>query len=199
MAANCASTRAGATLLLLMQSKPREALQTFHAMQASDMATAFNDALKRLRLQPGDYRAELTAPDGPSTGGGVQAMQHLRLISGQPGLPTLVVGHANHAEGRGELRTFEHLDAVHVQRFRRPLEIDRTQYEDFLRFTKQLLDVLHLKTEIVGPPLDLEVEEQALRGSGRKWVFALLLGVVLLAAAGFGMWKLGFLKVLAGH
>jgi hypothetical protein len=181
-----------------MQSKPRAALQTFHAMQASDMAAAFNDALKRVRLQPGDYRAELTAPEGPSTGGGVQAMQHLRLISSQPGLPTLVVGHANHAEGKGELRTFEHLDAVHVQRFRRPLEIDRTQYEDFLRLAKQLLDVLHLQTAIVGSPLDLEVEEQALRGSGGKWAFALLLGVVLLAAAGFGMWKLGFLKALVG-
>jgi hypothetical protein len=162
------------------------------------MASAFNEALKRLRLQPGDYMPELTEPAGPSTSGGVQAMQHLRLVSNE-GQPTLVVGHANHAEGRAELRTFEHLDAVHVQRFRRPLEINRAQYEDFVRLAKQLLDALHLKTTLVGPTLDFEADEQALRGSSSgKWVFALLLGAVLLVAAGFGLWRMGLLKAFAG-
>jgi hypothetical protein len=192
----------GATLEWLNQSKPRAALQTFHALQATDLASAFNDALRRLRIQPGDYAAELTAPEGPSTAGGVQAMQHLRLISSQPGAPTLVVGHANHAEGRAELRTFEHLDAVHRQRFRRPLTIDRTQYDDFVRFAKQLLEALHLETALVGPPLDLELDDEAgsasSTGSAGRWIFALLVGVVILAAAGFGAWRLGLLKTLTG-
>jgi hypothetical protein len=188
----------------LNQSKPRAALQTFHALQATDLASAFNDALRRLRIQPGDYAAELTAPEGPSTAGGVQAMQHLRLVSSQQGAPTLVVGHANHAEGRAELRTFEHLDAVHRQRFRRPLTIDRTQYDDFLRFAKQLLDALHLTTAVVGPPPDLVALEldggpgSASTGSAGRWIFALLVGVVLLAAAGFGAWRLGLLKTFTG-
>ena len=195
----------GATIERLNQSKPRAALQTFHALQATDLASAFNDALRRIRIQPGDYAAELTAPEGPSTAGGVQAMQHLRLISSQQGAPTLVVGHANHTEGRAELRTFEHLDAVHRQRFRRPLTIDRTQYDDFVRFTKQLLEALHLKTAVVGPPPDLvaleldgEAGSASSTGSAGRWIFALLVGVVILAAAGFGAWRLGLLKTFTG-
>src|ERR1035438_5530122 len=189
----------GATLHGLIQSKPRAALQTFHALQASELATAFNDALKRVCIQPGDYTAELTAPAGPSTAGGVQAMQHLRLVSSQPGTPTLVVGHANHAEGRAELRTFEHLDAVHRQRFRRPLTIDRTQYDDFVRLAKQLLDALHLQTILTGPPLDLEMDDDGPSASSAgRWLLAFLVGVALVAAAGLGMWRLGLLKTLTG-
>jgi hypothetical protein len=183
----------------MQPTKPRAALQTFHALQASDLASAFNDALKKLRIQPGDYSAELTAPEGPSTAGGVQAMQHLRLVSNQPGCPTLVAGHANHAEKRAELRTFEHLDAVHMQRFRRPVGIDRMQYDDFLRLAKPLLDALQLKTVLVGPPLDLEeaVEAPPAASAGR-WILAFLLGAMVAAAAGFGMWRFGLLKTLTG-
>ncbi|HEX3772157.1 MAG TPA: hypothetical protein VHV30_14875 [Polyangiaceae bacterium] len=182
-----------------MQSKPRAALQTFHALQASDMASAFNDALKKVRLQPGDYAPELTTPEGQSTGGGVLANQRLRLVSSQ-GLPALVVGAANHAEKRAELRTFEHLDAVHVKRFRRPVAIDRTQYEDFLRLAKQLLDALQLRTTLVGPPTDLEDENSEVRSGGHagRWVLAFLLGAIVTAAVGFGIWRLGLLKSLAG-
>ncbi len=158
-----------------------------------DLAAAFNDALKRVRIGPGDYSAELTAPEGPSTAGGVQAMQHLRLVPGQAGLPTLVVGHANHAEEKAELRTYEHLDAVHRQRFRRPLAIDRGQYEDFLRLTKQLLGVLHLKTSIVGPPLDLEDEGPRSGTSRRSRTRGVVFGLVgvVLAVAGFALYRLG--------
>jgi hypothetical protein len=181
-----------------MVPKARAALQTFHTIQASDLAAAFNDALKRVRIGPGEYSAELTAPEGPSTAGGVQAMQHLRLVPRQPGLPTLVVGHANHAEEKAELRTYEHLDAVHRQRFRRPLAIDRGQYEDFLRLTKQLLDVLHLKTSIVGPPLDLEDDGPRSGTSRRSRTPGLFpaLTVALLAGAAFALYRSGLLTGL---
>jgi hypothetical protein len=177
-----------------MVPKARAALQTFHTIQASDLAATFNDALKRVRIAPGDYSAELTAPEGPSTAGGVQAMQHLRLVPREPGLPTLVVGHANHAEEKAELRTYEHLDAVHRQRFKKPLDLDRTQYDDFLRLAKQLLDVLHLRTTIVGPPLDLDLEEGAPRSGTSSWAVALAF-VIAVGVTGVVLWKLG---VLAG-
>jgi hypothetical protein len=186
-----------------MQAKSRASLQTFHALQSSDMANAFNEALKKVRLQPGDYAPELTAPEGPSTGGGVLANQRLRLVSSQPGMPTLVVGSANHAEKHAELRTFEHLDAVHMKRFRRPLVIDRGQYEDFLRLAKPLLDALQLKTTLVGPPLDLDDENTEVRSpSGPsqtgRWLLAFLLGAIVTAVLGLGIWRLGLLKSLAG-
>jgi hypothetical protein len=177
-----------------MATKPRAALQTFHALKASDLAAAFNDALRRLRLNPGDYGAELTKPEGPSTAGGVQALQHVRLVPRQPGLPTLVAGHANFSEERAELRTFEHLDAVHRQRFRKPLALDRGQYEDFLRLAKQILEVLHLKTAITGTPLDLDDDEAPPSGS-KSWVVAVVL-LVALAGIGAAVWRLGGLAGL---
>ena len=41
---------------------------------------------KKVRIAPGDYAPDLMAPQGPSTAGGVQAMQHLRLVPG-PDVP----------------------------------------------------------------------------------------------------------------
>jgi hypothetical protein len=167
-----------------MATKARAALQTFHAIQASDLASAFNDALKRMRV--GDYSPELTQPDGPSTSGGVQAMQHIRLVPQREGQPTLIVGHANHAQGRAELRTFEHVDAVHRQRFKRPVPLDRAQYDDFLSQAKSFLEVLRLKTALVGPTLDLEEPES--RGGAGKVLLAFFVALVV-AAVGVGLWR----------
>jgi hypothetical protein len=174
-----------------MTNGRRAALQTYHAIQASDLATAFNDALKKMRIGPGDYGIELTAPEGPSTAGGVQALQHVRLVPREMGLPTLVVGHANHPEGRAELRTYEHVEAIHLQRFRRPLALDRAQYEQVLAMAKQMLDVLRLETVIAGPPVETPEEEErvplprATRASKALVVSVVGLCVLLL---GLGLW-----------
>ncbi|MBV9946386.1 MAG: hypothetical protein JOZ69_06035 [Myxococcales bacterium] len=130
-------------------------LQTVNALRASDLAAALNEALQKVRIPPGDYAPELTAPEGPSTAGGVQAMQHLRLVPYDKAQPTLVVGHANHADGKAELRTYEHMEALHRQRFQRDLALDRTHYDAFLGFAKQLFESLRLQTSLVGPPAEL--------------------------------------------
>lgn len=135
--------------------RSKASLQTFHALQASDLASAMNEAMKKIRIAPGDYGPELTAPEGPSTGGGVQAMQHLRLVSSDASQPALVVGHANHAAKSAELRTFEYVEAVHRERFQRPPAIERAQYDDFLHFAQTLFTSLHLQTTVVGPPASL--------------------------------------------
>src|SRR6185312_378599 len=168
-----------------MATKARAAFQTFHAIQATDLASAFNDALRRMRV--GDYAPELTQPEGPSTSGGIQAMQHIRLVSQQAGGPTLVVGHANHAQGRAELRTFEHLDAVYRQRFKAPLPIERAQYDAFLATAREFLEVLRLKTALVGPTLDLQ-ESPSRAGGGRGLIVGVLVMLVL-AAAGLALWR----------
>jgi hypothetical protein len=139
-----------------MRGQPIKAsLQTQHALQASELAAAINDAFQKVRIEPGEYAPELTTPQGPSTAGGIQAMQHLRLVPGQAGHPTLVVGHANHAEGTAELRTYEYVDAVHRQRFRKALALDRPSYEDLLGLAKTLFGALGLRTSVVGPPPDV--------------------------------------------
>lgn len=130
-------------------------LRTQFSMQASDLAAAFNASVGRMRLAPGNYAPELTAPEGPSTGGGVQALQRLRLIPMYPQYPILVVGSANQKEGTAELRTFEHVDAVHRHRFKRPVMLDRAQYEQFAQQTAQFLQAVRLRVTVAGPPVDL--------------------------------------------
>jgi len=167
----------------------RAALQTYHALQASELAAAVNEALKKVRLRPGEYAAELTEPEGPSTAGGLQSMQHVRLVPRVAGHPTLVVGHADQGDKKAELRTFDHLDAVHRQRFKRPLELDRKQYEDFLTLARGLLEALHFRTTLVGPPAELAENERPAPSGGMS---ALVLGsiVVGLALVGLGFWML---------
>src|SRR5882672_9962669 len=174
-----------------MSTGGRAPLQTYHAIQATDLAAACNDALKKVRIGPGDYALEMTAPQGPSTAGGVQALQHLRLVPGVPGHPTLVIGHANHAEGRAELRSYEHLEDLHRQRFKRPLVLDRARYEECLMLAKTVFDALHLQTTIAGPPVDLA--EEPLSGprerDGSRAVVTTLVALTL-AGAGLAIWRI---------
>ena len=181
-----------------MTSARRAALQTFHAIQATDLASAFNEALKKVRLEPGDYGVELTAPEGPSTAGGVQALQHVRLVPTRPGFATLVIGHANHADGKAELRTYDYVDATHWQRFRRPLALDRGQYDQALGLAKQMLEVMRLATVLAGPPADLPAPaSDSPSVEGRRLSRGVVAGVVasFLVLAGLGIWLL----LGAGH
>ena len=85
-------------------------LRTRFAIEANDLADALNAALGTIRLRPLGYKAELTRPEGISTGGGVASMQHLRLVPSVEGKRILVVGHANRADKSAELRSYDHID-----------------------------------------------------------------------------------------
>jgi hypothetical protein len=130
-------------------------LRTHHALEASQLASAMNEALQKMHIAPADYAAELTEPEGPSTGGGVQARQHLRLVPRAAGFPTLVAGHANQAEGTAELRTYEYLDRLHKKQFDRPVELDRQQYGELVTLATGLFEALRLRTAVVEPPREL--------------------------------------------
>jgi len=144
-----------------------------------------NEALRKLRIAPGDYAAELTKPEGPSTGGGVQARQNLRLVPRTAGFPTLVAGHANQAEGTAELRTYEYLDRLHKKQFDRPIELDRMQYSELVVLAKGLFEALRLRTAIVEAPSDL-VEATATKppppSRGGARVVVVLIAIAVAAA-----------------
>jgi len=174
-----------------MSTGGRRTLRTQHAIQATDLAVACNDALKKVRLEPGGYAVQMTAPEGPSTAGGVQAMQHLKLVPSAAGYSTLVIGHANHAEGRAELRTYDHLDAIHRQRFKRPLGLDRARYEECLTLAKHILDALNLETSITGPPADLTDEPvSGPRKRGTSKMAVVIIVAIALAAVGMAIWAM---------
>jgi hypothetical protein len=96
---------------------PHANLTTF-ANQAVSLAEIFNLGFAKRRVEgPTLYAVELSAPDGPSTSGGKQALQHLKLVP-EGGGATLLIGTVNLVDHQVELRTFQHVDELHRQRFK---------------------------------------------------------------------------------
>jgi hypothetical protein len=136
------------------------AFRTQVALEGHDLSTVINGALQRLSLPRGDFVPELVAPEGPSTAGGVRALQRLRLVPRAAGFPTLVVGGANIAERTAELRTFEHVDSIHRARFGEPVPLDREAYEEFLQTAAALFEVAQLRTRLVSAPEELDARRK---------------------------------------
>ena len=119
--------------------------RTQFAMRALTLADYFNSAMKGKRV--GNYTVQLAAPDGPSTGGGKQALQHISLVPDAGGA-TITAGSANQVERVAELRSYAHLQQLHAQRFRgKRLPLDKVAYNELLKkmqqfFTEQKLSVV---------------------------------------------------------
>lgn len=133
----------------------RRMLQTQFSVQATDFADSYRATMGRLRVGPYGYMPDVTAPEGPSTGGGVQALQHLRLVPPQPNLPTLVVGSVNGRDRMAELRTLEHVDAICRDRFKQGAPLDPGQYAAFLQSAQGFLAACGMRVTYSGPPAEL--------------------------------------------
>ena len=163
-------------------------LRTQFSLKATDLAATFGAAFGKSRLMPGQYAPELTAPEDVSTGGGVRALQRLRLVPQQAGFPTLVIGGVNQKEGTAELRGFDQVGAIHQQRFKRPLPLDRAQYDQLLKMFYDFLGVMRLKVTVNNAPPDLSedssmsmVREPPSKGS--PWVLIAVVAAILIVAA----------------
>jgi hypothetical protein len=160
-------------------------LQTQFSVQATDLAETFRTTVGRVKVGPHGFVPDMTAPDGPSTGGGVQAMQHLRLIPPQSNMPTLVVGHLNQRDGTAELRTLEYVDAISRERFKQGAPLDPGQYAHFLQSAQTFLGACGLQVTYAGPPADLVARQLAptpsmLPPKGRGGMAVAILGAVFL-------------------
>jgi len=100
--------------------------RTFHAQRAFDLAVRFAEELGALRFGSDRFALVLRAPDGPSTGGGVQARQAI-LLTGKSG--AWVCGWVNVVEARCELESFGRLRP----RGRGPARPDFEVYESALQ------------------------------------------------------------------
>jgi hypothetical protein len=87
------------------------------AGRASQFATLFNQTFAAGLEGPVNCQLDLTTPVGPSTGGGKQALQHLRLVPSD-GSPAIVIGTVSQPENQAEIRTFRHLAELHARRFK---------------------------------------------------------------------------------
>ena len=158
-----------------------EALRTQVANQAASLADTVNDGFDEFHMGAGDYVVELSVPEGPSTGGGTQARQNIRLVPRRKGYAMVIAGTVDPVTSTAELRTFEHVAMLHELRFKQPLEISGEEYDDFLRKADVVLNLARVKAKRVGPSDELVAEQKARRRLNLP-VLGIFLFVMLVAA-----------------
>jgi hypothetical protein len=159
--------------------------RTEFAIRALNLAQTFNQAMANERINgPVKYRVELSAPDGESTGGGVQALQHIKLVPEGGGV-TLVAGSTNQVESWAELRRFEHLQALHAQRFKgAEIPLNRVQYTQLFDNLRGFFAGMGLTVRTADmPPLVAEIPEKKLPIVPGSLVITLVLVAFAIAAA----------------
>ncbi len=158
-----------------------EQKRTQFAMQALGFADVFNMKVGDQKVS--GHRVELSAPDGPSTGGGKQSVQHIKLIPEGGGTVT-VAGSADQMEKKAELRSWDYLQQLHSQRFKgKTLPIDRVQYAALLKRMQAFFADQGLAIVMVEAPTPVAAPV-AVPGGGSKGMVIVTFLVVALAIAG---------------
>lgn len=158
-----------------------EALRTRVANQAASLAEAVTDGFEDFHLGAADYVVELSVPQGPSTGGGVQARQNLQLVPRRRGYPAILIGTVDPVRGTAELRTFEHVAILFELRYRKPLEITGDEYDELLRKADVVLNLARIKATHAPPSTELLAQQRAQRRTNTP-MFVVFVVVMLLAA-----------------
>ncbi len=156
------------------------ALRTQVANQAASLAETVTDGFDGFHMGAGDYIVDLKGPDGPSTGGGAQARQSIRLVPRRPGYAVVVAGTVDPVTSTAEVRTFEHVAVLHEVRFRRPLEITSDEYASFLTKLDVVLNLARVRSKRVPPSPELLAQRRSL---GKISLPAIVLFVVVVALA----------------
>lgn len=157
-------------------------IHTQFAMKALDLADLFKAIVGSEQLAStsgAPFAVELSAPDGPSTGGGAQSVQHIRLV--REGM-TVVAGSVDTVQKTAELRSFEYAGALHAQRWKGAmLPIDRAAYDAM---------ITRLRNFVSGQGLSVVLKDAApvlqpsSSSGGNTGLVLLLLIVVALVAGG---------------
>lgn len=157
-----------------------DALRTRLARKFVSLADSVTESFRDFAIGAGAWAVELTAPQGMSTGGGKQALQHLRLRPRREGYSVLVGGAVNQVERRAELRDYEHITIMHEVRFRSALEISRQEWEQFLRKAEVVLNGAGIQSLRTPPPRELLEQRRNMERVSKSAVAALVI-VLLLA------------------
>jgi hypothetical protein len=141
---------------------------------------------------PVHYGVELSAPDGPSTGGGKQALQHIKLIPDGGGM-AVVIGSADTALGVAEVRTFEHVAALYAQRFHgAPFPVDPARYAELSKTLVKFFGGMNMNVSLTplaisvegGAPRPLAPTAEPRRSAGALvWIVAILVAGLALGGA----------------
>lgn len=157
--------------------------RTKFAAHAATFAEEFEAALSGHTV--GAHRLDMTAPEG-STGGGVQALQHIRLVPAEDaprGTRTYVVGNASRATKTAELRSLEYVDQTSLQRFGETTGFDAQQYGASMNEAAKFLSTWGMTVLRVSAPPALSAPRKA-RGLPRFVVILIVVWTVAVLAIG---------------
>ena len=163
-----------------------EALRTQVANQAASLSETVTDGFDGFHMGAGDYIVDLKGPEGPSTGGGAQARQSIRLVPRRKGYAVVVAGTVDPVTSTAEVRTFDHVAVLHELRFRRPLEINADEYAEFLKKLDVVLNLARVRSRRVPPSPELLAQRKAI---GKVSLPAVLLFVFVLVLAGVVVYR----------
>jgi hypothetical protein len=170
-----------------------EQKRTQFAMQAYGFAELFN--LKVGDQKVAGFRVELSAPEGPSTGGGAQAVQHVKLVPEGEGT-VIVAGSANQVERSAEIRTYEYLADLHAQRFKGAgLPIDRATYQSLVGRMQTFFAEQSLRVVLLDAPRPLHATPATAPRAGASPVAMIAVFVGVAAAIAVAL----FLLLRAKH
>lgn len=132
-----------------------EQMRTRLARKFTTLADEITASFAGFHIGAGSWHVQLTAPEGMSTSGGREALQHLRLRPTRQGHPVLIGGVVNSLARTAELRDYPHMEMLHRARFGRPLEISAGEWEQFLRKAEVVLGSETITTSRVAAPREL--------------------------------------------
>jgi hypothetical protein len=157
--------------------------RTRFAQAAVDFAGYFETMYEDLRVVGACPRKPvLRLPEGESTGGGTQSVQHILLEPEVKGHRVITVGWVNKANQTALVRTHGCLAQMHKQAFGEgKLGLDPASYQRFLDQLRNLCEAqnidLRIQTTPPAGPRDAERDRASVRRSHRAFV---LVGIVLL-------------------
>lgn len=162
-------------------------LKTRLARKITTLADEVNECFADFRIGVAEWRVELTAPEGMSTGGGKQALQNLRLLPREPSFPTFVIGVVDPIEKTSELRAYAHMSALHEMRYARAPEVTPEEWAKVLENCEVVLKLANIASARVSTPPDVLA---ARRANGSRRLLPIAIAVAALVAAALAAWRL---------
>ncbi len=156
--------------------------RTQFALAAVDFAKLFNDTFGSVNLS--GYTPRLTSPEGQSTGGGVQSLQHITLENPAEG-KTVVVGSCDNVTKQAELRVYDHVAGTFAQRFDgTAFPVGKPEYDDLHNRFKEFLKMQAIRVGLARPPVAQATAPAARKGKSSAALWILIAVVALLIAGG---------------
>ncbi|MEP7124342.1 MAG: hypothetical protein ABJE95_25665 [Byssovorax sp.] len=148
------------------------------------MADLFEERFAAGLDGPVMFRIHLATPDGPSTGGGKQVVQPIKLVPADGG-PTIVIGVANTVKQTAELRSYALLTEQYAERYKGAVvPIHVGAYTQLLVDFTSFFHAMNLSVTTVNAARSVR-QVPAAKSSGSAGVIVALvvsLGVLVIAA-----------------